>query len=173
MLDRESRLREVDFLRFEIEEIENAALNEGEEEELAALYRRCAHARRIAECLGTAYEAVEGEWLGTALKEVSQAVQYDDSLEGIGMSSAMQSSILSNAQEGDGFSYLDSMDIDEETFRRAEARLDLIRGLQAKYGSSIGAIRKKLEEKKKRLEELEDYDIHRQRLEKRKKADPG
>ena len=66
-------------------------------------------------------------------------------------------------------SYLDSMDIDEETFRRAEARLDLIRGLQAKYGSSIGALRKKLEEKKKRLEELEDYDIHRQRLEEEKK----
>ena len=168
LLDRESRLREVDFLRFEIEEIENAALNEGEEEELAALYRRCAHARRIAECLGTAYEAVEGEWLGTALKEVSQAAQYDDSLEGIRDQLCDAESILRDAGR-EMASYLDSMDIDEETFRRAEARLDLIRGLQAKYGSSIGAIRKKLEEKKKRLEELEDYDIHRQRLEEEKK----
>ena len=65
-LDAESRIREADFLRFEIEEIETSALKEGEEEELSSVYRRYSHSRRIAECLGAAYEAVEGEWLARA-----------------------------------------------------------------------------------------------------------
>ena len=37
---REQLLRETDFLRFEIEEIENAGLKPGEEEELESAYRR-------------------------------------------------------------------------------------------------------------------------------------
>ena len=36
-LDAESRIREADFLRFEIEEIEASAMKEGEEEELTSL----------------------------------------------------------------------------------------------------------------------------------------
>ena len=77
-LDAESRIREADFLRFEIEEIETSALKEGEEEELTSVYRRYSHSRRIAECLGAAYEAVEGDWLARALKEVdmSRAMQW-------------------------------------------------------------------------------------------------
>lgn len=46
-LDEESRLREMDFLRFEIDEIEGAAIREGEEEELEARYRLFANARKI------------------------------------------------------------------------------------------------------------------------------
>lgn len=36
-------------MRFEIQEIENGEVKEGEEEELTLKYRRFAHARRIAE----------------------------------------------------------------------------------------------------------------------------
>lgn len=163
-MDAESRIREVDFLRFEIEEIESAALREGEEEELTVLYRRYSHSRRIAECLGAAYEAVEGEWLSRALKEVEQVSEYDEALAGIRDQLYDADSILRDAgREMSG--YMESMDMDEETFRSAEERLDLIHNLQAKYGSTVEAIRKKLEEKKKRLEELEDYDAHRKQLE--------
>ncbi len=38
--DEETRRREADFLRFEIDEIEDAALKPGEEEELSRAYRR-------------------------------------------------------------------------------------------------------------------------------------
>ena len=41
--DQESRLREADFLRYEIEELENAGLKEGEEEELTSSYPRHHH----------------------------------------------------------------------------------------------------------------------------------
>ena len=163
-LDAESRIREADFLRFEIEEIETSALKEGEEEELTSVYRRYSHSRRIAECLGAAYEAVEGEWLSRALKEVEQAAEYDETLGGIRDQLYDADSILRDAGR-EMSTYLDSMEMDEETFRKTEERLDLIHNLQAKYGATVEAIRQKLEQKKKRLEELEDYDAHRKRME--------
>ena len=163
-LDAESRIREADFLRFEIEEIEASALKEGEEEELTSVYRRYSHSRRIAECLGAAYEAVEGEWLARALKEVEQASEYDERLGGIRDQLYDADSILRDAGR-EMSAYLDSMEMDEETFRKTEERLDLIHNLQAKYGPTVEAICQKLEQKKKRLEELEDYDAHKKRME--------
>ena len=163
-LDAESRIREADFLRFEIEEIEASALKEGEEEELTSVYRRYSHSRRIAECLGAAYEAVEGEWLARALKEVEQASEYDESLGGVRDQLYDADSILRDAGR-EMSSYLDSMEMDEETFRKTEERLDLIHNLQAKYGPTVETIFQKLEQKKKRLGELEDYDAHKKRME--------
>ena len=163
-LDAESRIREADFLRFEIEEIETSALKEGEEEELTSVYRRYSHSRRIAECLGAAYEAVEGDWLARALKEVEQASEYDESLGGVRDQLYDADSIQRDAGR-EMSSYLDSMEMDEETFRRTEERLDLIHNLQAKYGPTVEAIFQKLEQKKKRLGELEDYDAHKKRME--------
>ena len=163
-LDAESRIREADFLRFEIEEIEASALKEGEEEELPSVYRRYSHSRRIAECLGAAYEAVEGEWLARALKEVEQASEYDESLGGVRDQLYDADSILRDVGR-EMSAYLDSMEMDEETFRKTEERLDLIHNLQAKYGPTVEAIFQKLEQKKKRLGELEDYDAHKKRME--------
>ncbi len=163
-LDAESRIREADFLRFEIEEIEASALKEGEEEELTSVYRRYSHSRRIAECLGAAYEAVEGDWLARALKEVEQASEYDESLGGVRDQLYDADSILRDAGR-EMSSYLDSMEMDEETFRKTEERLDLIHNLQAKYGPAVETIFQKLEQKKKRLGELEDYDAHKKRME--------
>lgn len=163
-LDAESRIREADFLRFEIEEIEASALKEGEEEELTSVYRRYSHSRRIAECLGAAYEAVEGEWLARALKEVEQASEYDESLGGVRDQLYDADSILRDVGR-EMSAYLDSMEMDEETFRKTEERLDLIHNLQAKYGPTVEAIFQKLEQKKKRLGELEDYDAHKKRME--------
>ena len=154
-LDAESRIREADFLRFEIEEIETSALKEGEEEELTSVYRRYSHSRRIAECLGAAYEAVEGDWL---------ASEYDESLGGVRDQLYDADSILRDAGR-EMSAYLDSMEMDEETFRKTEERLDLIHNLQAKYGPTVEAIFQKLEQKKKRLGELEDYDAHKKRME--------
>ena len=70
-VDEESRIREKDFLRFEIDEIEAAEIREGEEEELTALYRRFSHSRRIAENLSAVQQALEGDWLSRALQELS------------------------------------------------------------------------------------------------------
>ena len=53
------------------------------------------------------------------------------------------------------------MEFDEESWRQTEERLDQIHSLQNKYGASVLAIQASLEEKRKRLEELENYDAFR------------
>ena len=67
-LDQEGRLREADFCRYEIEELENADLKEGEEEELASQYRRLVNSQKIMENLSEAYEVMQNAQVGQALK---------------------------------------------------------------------------------------------------------
>lgn len=45
----EERLREISFLQYELQEITEAKLREGEEEELEENYQRLSHASAIAE----------------------------------------------------------------------------------------------------------------------------
>ena len=82
-LDEETRKRESDFLRFEIQEIENAAIRPGEEEELSAVCRKFSYSRKIAEAMQTAFMAVDGVELGRAVKHVENAAAYDENLNDI------------------------------------------------------------------------------------------
>ncbi len=164
-LDKEGQLREADFCRFEIEEIEQADIKEGEEEELSLQYRRFSHSRKIMEGLSTAYEAVQNEGISRALREIDMVVQYDEEgLSGIRSQLGDLENLLSDAG-WEISSYMEKMTFDEKSFREIEERLDLIRGLLAKYGGSVSAVRANLEEKKKRLDELENYDKVRREVE--------
>ncbi len=156
-LDEEGRKREADFLRFEIEEIEQAGIHPGEEEELSARYRKFSHGQKIIQCMQEAYEAVDGESIGRAVRNVESVVAYDENLREIleGLSDA--ESILSDLNRSIS-DYMNEMEFNEEEFKETEERLDFVRGLMAKYGKTEEAVLLKLEEKKKRLSELEHYD---------------
>lgn len=162
-MDQEMRLREADFCRFEIEAIENAALKDGEEEELMNLYRRFQHGQKIIGGLSSARQALADEGVGKALKEVNQAAVYDGSLSSIRDQLYDADAIVSDILHDIG-SYIDNFAFDEKEFQRVGERLDVIHGLQAKYGDSIPGILKQLEEKCRRLEELENHDSILQKL---------
>ena len=66
--------------------------------------------------------------------------------------------------------HLEEMTFDGDSFNQVEERLDLIRNLESKYGKTIEDVLKSLEEKKKKLEELENYDLLRLHTEKELKA---
>lgn len=163
--DQESRLREADFLRYEIEELENADLKEGEEKELTSSYRRLSHAQKIMEYLSSAYQAIDGEQIGRALHDVTQAAEYDETVAGIRDQLFDAESILSDVVR-DISGYMDQFSFDEEAFVQMEKRLDLIHNLQAKYGSTVREIMEKLEEKRKRLDDLEHFDLIKAQKEK-------
>ncbi|MBR5267940.1 MAG: DNA repair protein RecN, partial [Lachnospiraceae bacterium] len=156
-LDEEGRRREADFTRFEVDEIENAGIRPGEEEELAARYRKFVHGQKIADSMQAAYRAIDTDEISRALREVESVVAYDDELQNIASGLADVESILSDLSRSIS-DYMDEMEFDAEDFRKTEERLDFIRGLMAKYGNSEEAVLKCLEEKKQRLEELEHYD---------------
>ena len=152
--DSESRRREADFLRFEIEEIENAQLKADEEETLAARCRKYGSARRIMGNLSAAYRAVDAEAVGNALHQVGEVVEFDPELKAIQDQLYDAEAVLSDAHHAIG-EYLGQLDFDEQAYQEAQERLDLIRGLEAKYGGSLERTEKALEEKKQRLEQLE------------------
>ncbi len=164
-MDEEARLREMDFIRFEIEEIESAGLKEGEEEELSSKYRLFLHAKKITESLSIAYSAANSDFIGRALKEVEEAASFDESLSAIRDQLFDAESILNDISH-EIAAYMDDRTFDEEEYRQMEERLDMIHNLEAKYGRSTEQIFKNLEEKKKRLEELEDYDYLKHQTEK-------
>ena len=163
-MDEEARRREQDFLEYEIREIQEAELKEGEEEELSALYRRFSHSQRIAESLSGAKEGLDQEWLSRIAGLVDQAWNYDRGLEGIRSQVYDAQSILQDAAR-EIEAYLEDLDLDQGRFREIEERLDRIHGLQAKYGPSVEVILQKLDEKMQRLDELEHYEQRRQELE--------
>ena len=52
VLDEKDRLKQIDFLTYEIGEIDDAALSEGEDDILEAQFRKLSHAQKIQEVLG-------------------------------------------------------------------------------------------------------------------------
>ena len=162
--DEETRRREADFLRFEVDEIEDAALKPGEEEELSRAYRRFMGSRKIVEALSAAYAAVTAVDVGEARKGVERAAEYEETLEKL-KDQLFDAEAILNDVAHEITSYLDNMVFDEEEFRRVESRLNLIHGLEAKYGSGTEAVLRALQEKKERLNELENYDGLKQKAE--------
>lgn len=170
-LDPEARKREMDFLSFEIEEIENAALREGESEELEADFRRFRNSRRLAEAVRDTgrelgIEGLDGaaEKVSRALRELHPAVALDSVLEGIYSQLSDVEELLGNACR-ELSSYADELFFDPEEFRRIENRLDVIHRLEEKYGGSYEAIRASFDQKKSKLDELKDFEARKLRAE--------
>lgn len=156
-MDEEQRLREKDFLRFEIGEIEEASLREGEEEELTEQYRRLSHSQRILQNLSRIHRMLEESSLSEAIVSMEEVCGYDEDFSELKNQLYDGESILQDADR-EILSRMDHMDLDEEKLAAAEERLDLIRGLEAKYGGSVKEVLKKLEEKRLRLDELEHFE---------------
>ncbi|MBR3288949.1 MAG: DNA repair protein RecN [Lachnospiraceae bacterium] len=161
-LDERMRLREIDILKYEVDELEKANLKEGEEEELADRFKIVSNSKNIIESLTTAFNALQELNLSAAVKEVKSATKYDESLNDIYSSLMDCDSIISDSiKELD--KKIDQYDIDEKEFAQMENRLDLIRGILAKYDNSVTKALSELDVKKKRLIELDDYDNEKQK----------
>ena len=162
--DAESRKREMDFLQFEIDEIEQTELKDGEEERLSEQYRKFSNGRKIMESISAAYEAVDSEGVGRALQQMSEVISYDAQLKPIQDQLYDAEAILNDVHHAIG-DYLENINFDEEELVQIEVRLDLIHNLQAKYGNTTERIFTVLEEKRARLEQLEHFDEYRRETE--------
>ncbi len=168
-LDAAEREREISFLEYEINEIEEAALLSGEDDQLEADYRRLLHGQKIMEAVSGAYEKTsEGfgsatEQISHALKNLSGVSEYDETLAGFENQLTEIDNLLNdfNREIAD---YISDTSFDEETFAETERRLDLVNHLKAKYGSTVDEILKECGRKKERLEKLADYDAYLNRL---------
>ncbi|MBQ1414541.1 MAG: hypothetical protein IIY92_01255, partial [Lachnospiraceae bacterium] len=170
--DESARLRETDLLRYEIGEIEAAALRPGEEEALAAEHKKMQNARRIMESLGAVREAFGSEGydnasdrIGKAARALAQAAEYDPRIAGMHETAETIESLAGDLL-GEVNTYLDDLSFSGEDQARVEERLDLIRNIEAKYGRGYEEVMAALESRTERLAVLEDLDRRKALLEK-------
>lgn len=166
-LEEEVRLREVDFLKFEIQEISSAQLKEGEEAELEQIYKKISNSRNILESMGIVQSVLgygsstsAGEAVSKAVRELHSILRYDDSLNPIASQLQDLESILSDLNHEIAV-YLEELSFDQETYQEIQERLNCIHSLQAKYGRNYEQIMESLQEKQERLQELEHYEENR------------
>ena len=162
--DEGKRLSEISFLQYQIEEIENANLQDGEEEQLDKAFRKMSHARQMMESIASAhgmtgYEGASsaGDLVGRALRELSSVEKYD---EAIGSLISMLTDIdgLLNDFNRELADYESGLTFDESVYHETEDRLNLIQRLKSKYGSSISEILAHQDQCQAELEKLNDYE---------------
>ncbi len=164
-VDVEERKRELSFLEYEVKEIEDAQLHNGEDEELEQQYRRFSNGKKIMEGVNGAYAVTGGEMenasemIGRAVRELSAVSSYDEAVAGLEGQLAEIDNLLSDFNH-EISSYISDVDFDEEAFYQIEKRLDLINHLKSKYGNTITEILNEYDEKQKRIQVLSDYDSY-------------
>lgn len=167
-LDPAARARETDLLTYEVNEIESAQLRRKEDAELESRYRTLSSFRRIDEALQNAEgllqegEESAAEQVGRAVRALSRIQGIDQTLDEVIAQTCEVDALLSDAARAIS-DYHAGLSFDPQEFAALEERLDLINHLKDKYGGSLESIETALEQKRKRLEELSDYEALRKR----------
>ena len=172
--DGAERIREIDLLRFQIDEINDAKTYESEEDELNERRNLITSAERIYAALGQSLQVLNEQEEGAASELVSQAqreigsissikstyAELYERLHAVSIELSDVCEVLRDESEGLHF---DMNELDE-----LEKRLDFIRSLKRKYGnfSAMNVFREKAQA---RLGFLENADEHYEALTREKK----
>lgn len=162
--DEAERAKEISFLEFEIDEIENAGITAAECQSVEEDYRRMMQGKRIAENLEEAYLYTAGEGgisaaeaIGRAVRAAAVAAEHDDK-SGELYEQLVEVENLIGDSGRELRCYLDSLSFEPEQFYETESRLNQINHLKVKYGDSAEAILQHKANDEERLLILKNYD---------------
>lgn len=161
-MSEEERARQQSFLDYEKREIESAALQPGEIEEVEEMYQRASHAGSIVESLGMVHQLTSetaGHAVGHALQNLQRIASLDKTVQQFQEELLQIESLLGDFNH-EIAGYMVDFSFDEKELKDREQRLDRIRSLQAKYGSRYEDIMKHLQEVDDKLEKFADYDAY-------------
>ncbi|UWD48022.1 DNA repair protein RecN [Clostridioides difficile] len=155
--------REIDLLRFQINEIEAANLNKNEYEDLLKQRDVYRNSEKIYNNLNLSYSKLHnGEYnvidlIGIASKELNDISKYDSVLSEY---SETIERIMYELQDisSDIRNYKDNIDFEPYELEQIELRIDEINNLRRKYGDSIETIFEYYEKTKDRLDEILNRD---------------
>lgn len=165
----EERLREISFMKYELEEIEQASLMHGEEEQLAEQYRMLSNATEIASGLGEIYgmtgegNATAAEQLGQSLRILHKLSEYSPQMEEFANQLSDIDSLLTDFNR-DISDYMSDFETGGERFAEVEARLDLVRTIKAKYGATTAQVQEYADKLQEKLMKYEEYEQYREEL---------
>lgn len=169
-IDQAEKNRQMDFLTFQINEIEKANLKLGEDEELESLYKKVINSKEILTSASDVYSltgygsnSTASEQIGRALMQMKRMSELDEDLKSTYDTLVDIDSMLNDFNR-ELSQYMDSMEFDDDEFRSIETRLDTINTLKSKYGRTIEDINCSLDSYKAELERLVSFDEYMGKL---------
>ena len=170
-MDEGEKLRRMENLRYQIEEISKASLEVGEDEALEARRKLLQNAEKLSNGMDVAVECLYGgddtdgaaSLLAQAERELGRLSRFTDSYASLQERVAdLMYQVQDIAEEvRDARSEL-SYSADE--LEKIESRLDVIHRLRRKYGVTCADILEYLDKAKQELDEIEFADDHLERL---------
>lgn len=151
--DEKEKQRKLDLLKYQLDEIVDADLKLGEEDELDELHKIMKNSEKIY----TNLEEVQDNLSNHAIEAINDSIRCLEKIEGLGEKYQEKLTELKNiyykVQElsRDVLDMNSELIFDEEKRNEVEKRLDLIYSLKRKYGNSVEEI---LEYKEKIEEEI-------------------
>ena len=170
-MDESEKLRRMETLRYQIEEISKAELEPGEDDALEARRKVLQNSERISDGVNEAVENLYGgdetdgaaAMLAAAERALSRIGRYDDSISALHDRVAdLMYQVQDAAEEVRDFR--DGLAYSADELEQIESRLDTIHKLRRKYGATCEDILAFLEQARKDLDEIEFADDHLERL---------
>ena len=159
--------KELSLAEFEYQEIEDAKLVIGEDEELETAYRRMTNSRQIVEAASKAYqmtgsgdEQTAADAVGRAVRELHSIEEYDSKAAELVSELANIDNLLSDFNRSIA-EYLSDMEFDGQIFADTEERLNLLNHLKLKYGGTIEKVLEYQKEVEEKIEKLRNADAYK------------
>ncbi|MEN6328457.1 MAG: DNA repair protein RecN [Syntrophomonas sp.] len=167
----QERLQRIDYLSFQIKEIDQAALEPGEEEELLLTRKRISNAQNLMEGTQKMLDLLHSRDYGESASDLISAALdtsrslKDDYFDGI---SSQLEDLYYTLQDASSSlsSFRESLDFEPGILEETEERLHLIKRLKTKYGKDIEGILEFLEHSRQELTVLQNSQEIRDELQK-------
>lgn len=170
MADQGDREKKIDFISFEVGEIDAAELQPGEDEDLEARFRLLSNAQKIMEALSAVQRLTDGDGESDAMSQISRAsgqlssvADYDEGLRQLSSTLSEAEGLMSDFTRALS-DYIDDFSYDEQEFSGISDRLDLINRLKTKYGRTIEEILAYRDRKQEELDRLNNFDAYVEEL---------
>ena len=170
-MDEGEKLRRMETLRYQIEEISKAELEPGEDEALEERRKLLQNAEKLSSGMDAAVECLYGgdetdgaaSLLAEAERELSRLSRYTESFSEIHERVADLMYQVQDVAEAVRDAR-DELSYSADALDRIESRLDVIHRLRRKYGATCSDILEYLENAKQELDDIEFADDHLERL---------
>lgn len=160
-IDEGEKLRRMEALKFQIADIEQAGLTDGEEEELLERRKFLHNTERITQSVQGAYYAVcgddESEGAAGLITDAQRSLEYGAALsKDVEQANTLITDLKYQAEDVAETlrDLMSSLNYSDDELDRVEERLDQIGRLEKKYGRTIGNVLNYLDEIAKELQEI-------------------
>ena len=178
-MDEGEKLRRMETLRYQIEEISKAKLQPGEDEELEERRKLLQNAEKLSDAMDTAVECLYGgdetdgaaSLMMTAERELSRLARFTENYTELQQRVADLMYQVQDVAEAVRDAR-EELSYSADELDSIESRLDVIHKLRRKYGVTCADILEYMEKAKEELDQMEFSDDHMERLKlKLKKAE--